>query len=92
MGYLMSKAEIPLAPAILGIVLGKIIEDNFMVSMMKAQGNFLTFFDRSYSLALGIVTVIHLGSAYHQGSARDGRRRSADHRNAKIPEIQNSKI
>lgn len=57
-GYLMENNGIPLAPAILGIVLGKIIEDNFMVSMIKAQGNFLHFFDRQYSLILGVITVL----------------------------------
>jgi TctA family transporter len=56
-GYLMEKNKIPLAPAILGIVLGKIIEDNFMVSMIKAQGNFSAFFERQYSLILGMITI-----------------------------------
>jgi putative tricarboxylic transport membrane protein len=60
-GYLMEQNEIPLAPAILGIVLGKIIEDNFMVSMMKAQGNPLAFFEREYSLVLGIITLLLWG-------------------------------
>ena len=57
-GYLMERNGIPLAPAILGIVLGKIIEDNFMVSMIKAQGDFLAFFERDYSLVLGIITIL----------------------------------
>lgn len=56
-GYLMEKSEIPLAPAILGIVLGKIVEDNFMISMIKAQGNFLDFFSRKYAMILGIATI-----------------------------------
>ena len=55
---LMEKNEIPLATAILGIVLGKIIEDNFMVSMIKAQGNLLMFFERQYSLVLGVITLL----------------------------------
>ncbi len=57
-GYLMEQNEIPLAPAILGIVLGRIIEDNFMVSMIKAQGNLLMFFERQYSLILGVITLL----------------------------------
>ncbi|MCK5515734.1 MAG: tripartite tricarboxylate transporter permease [Desulfobulbaceae bacterium] len=57
-GYLMEQNEIPLAPAILGIVLGRIIEDNFMVSMIKAQGNLLMFFERQYSLVLGVITLL----------------------------------
>ncbi len=61
LGYLMEKNGIPLAPAILGIVLGKIIEDNFMVSMIKAQGNLLAFFERDYSMILGIITLLLWG-------------------------------
>lgn len=57
MGYLMQQSDIPLAPAILGIVLGKIVEDNFMVSMIKAQGDVTAFFDRQYSLVLGIIAL-----------------------------------
>jgi TctA family transporter len=57
-GFLMERYGIPLAPAILGIVLGKIIEDNFMVSMIKSQGNLLAFFERDYSLVLGITTIL----------------------------------
>ncbi len=56
-GYYMEKVGIPLAPAILGIVLGKIIEDNFMVSMIKAQGDLSAFFERQYSMVLGIITL-----------------------------------
>jgi putative tricarboxylic transport membrane protein len=57
-GYFMEENGIPLAPAILGIVLGKIIEDNFMVSMIKAQGNISAFFEREYSMILGVATVL----------------------------------
>jgi putative tricarboxylic transport membrane protein len=57
-GYFMEQNGIPLAPAILGIVLGKIIEDNFMVSMIKAQGNVSAFFEREYSMILGVATVL----------------------------------
>ena len=56
-GFLMSLARIPLAPAILGIVLGPVVEDNFMVSMMKAQGDLTQFFARDVAAFLGAVTL-----------------------------------
>jgi TctA family transporter len=31
-GFFMEKHDIPVAPAVLGIVLGPIVEENFMVS------------------------------------------------------------
>ena len=57
LGFLMERAGLPLAPAILGIVLGRIVEDNFMVSMLKAQGAFAEFFSRDAAALLGAATL-----------------------------------
>jgi TctA family transporter len=56
--YLMEENGYPVAPAILGIVLGGMIEDNFMASMIKADGNFLEFFSRPIAATLGVVTIV----------------------------------
>lgn len=56
--YLMEENGFPVAPAILGIVLGGMIEDNFMASMIKADGNFLEFFSRPIAATLGVVTIV----------------------------------
>lgn len=56
-GFFMEENGIPMAPAILGIVLGTVVESNFMMSMMRAQGDLLMFFDRPVSRVLGILTV-----------------------------------
>ncbi|WP_305972412.1 MULTISPECIES: tripartite tricarboxylate transporter permease [unclassified Mameliella] len=60
-GYAMARAGIPLAPAILGIVLGQVVEDNFMVSMMKAQGDITQFFERDAAAVLGVITLVVWG-------------------------------
>ena len=57
LAYLMEENDMPVAPAILGLVLGKMIEDTFMVSMMKTQGDFLGFFERPIAAALGVLTL-----------------------------------
>ena len=57
LGYVMEENGVPMAPAILGIVLGRIMEDNFMVSMLKAQGSFAAFFERDYAFVLGVATL-----------------------------------
>lgn len=57
LGYLMEKNDIPLAPAILSIVLGKILEKNFLITMIKTEGQFLQFFDRPIAAVLGIVCI-----------------------------------
>ncbi|MGF1627091.1 MAG: tripartite tricarboxylate transporter permease [Alphaproteobacteria bacterium] len=55
--FLMEENGFPVAPTILGIVLGTMIERNFMQSMMKADGNLLAFFDRPLAAAIGVVTI-----------------------------------
>ena len=37
-GWLMEENGFPIAPAILGLVLGEMLEQNFMTSMIKADG------------------------------------------------------
>jgi TctA family transporter len=56
--YLMEENGIPIAPAILGLVLGQLIEESFMTSMIKANGNFLMFFARPISAVLGITVIL----------------------------------
>ncbi|WP_372799985.1 tripartite tricarboxylate transporter permease [Paracoccus seriniphilus] len=56
-GYIMEENEIPLAPAILGLVLGPMVEKHFVTSMIKADGNLLAFFERPIAAVLGVLTV-----------------------------------
>lgn len=60
-GFAMTLGGIPLAPAILGVVLGKVLERNFMTSMIKSQGEFLPFFSRDISLVLGVAAILIWG-------------------------------
>jgi len=52
------KNEYPVAPVVLGLVLGPILEQNFMVSMIKSDWNLGLFFVRPISAILGVITVI----------------------------------
>jgi putative tricarboxylic transport membrane protein len=58
MAYLMEENGFPVAPTILGIVLGPMLEDNFMSSMIKADGSLLGFFSRPIAAALGILLIL----------------------------------
>jgi TctA family transporter len=57
-GWLMEEHGFPIAPAILGLVLGEMLEQNFMTSMIKADGSLLYFFQRPIAACLGIATVL----------------------------------
>jgi TctA family transporter len=57
-GFLMEENGIPIAPAVLALVLGPLIENNFITSMMKAEGRILPFFERPIAGALGVITIL----------------------------------
>lgn len=57
-GYLMEENGVPLAPAILGLVLGPMIEEKFLSSMLKSRGDLTAFFDRPVAGTIGVVTIL----------------------------------
>ncbi|MGH8725411.1 MAG: tripartite tricarboxylate transporter permease [Burkholderiales bacterium] len=54
--YLMEENGFPVAPAILGMVLGAMLEEHFIRAMIRADGNFIAFFERPIAGALGALT------------------------------------
>ncbi len=58
MAYFMEANGIPVAPAILGLVLGRLLEESFMVSMIKSEWDLTIFFHRPISAILGVITLI----------------------------------
>jgi TctA family transporter len=56
-GWLLEEHGIPVAPLILGLVLGEMLEQTFMTSMIKADGALLAFFERPIAGALGVATL-----------------------------------
>lgn len=56
--FIMEENGFPIAPVILGIVLGVMVEDNFITSMIKSDGSFLTFFERPIAAVLGVTTLL----------------------------------
>ncbi len=63
LGYLMEANDIPLAPAILGLILGPMLEQTFMTTMLKSGGDFVAFFDRPIGGTLGVLTLLAWGLA-----------------------------
>ena len=56
--YLLEANRFPIAPAILGVVLGGMLEENFITSMIKSDGNLGAFFSRPLAAALAVVTIV----------------------------------
>jgi TctA family transporter len=57
LGWVMEEHGIPVAPLILGLVLGEMLEQTFVQSMIKADGHWLEFFARPIAGTLGVVTL-----------------------------------
>jgi TctA family transporter len=56
--YFMEENGFPVAPAILGVILGTMLEENFITSMIKSDGRFLGFFERPIAAGLGVLTIL----------------------------------
>ncbi len=48
-GYMLRKAEYPLAPLVLALVLGPLMEKSFRQTLIAEQGNVLAFVERPLS-------------------------------------------
>lgn len=57
-GYILRKAEIPLAPIVLALVLGQMLETNFRRAIVISGGDYFTFFQKPLSCILLLVAII----------------------------------
>jgi TctA family transporter len=55
--YVLEENGFPSAPAILGVVLGGMLEENFVTSMIKSEGSLTAFFGRPIAASLGTLTL-----------------------------------
>jgi TctA family transporter len=67
LGFVMEEHGFPVAPVILGLILGPMLEQNFVTSMIKSDGSFLGFFQRPIAAGLGIVTLMIWGTMLWRG-------------------------
>ncbi len=70
LGYFFEANGIPVAPVVLGIVLGPILEQNFMVSMIKSDWDLTQFFTRPTAAILGLLTIFTWVAPFLPGIVR----------------------
>jgi TctA family transporter len=73
-GWFLEEHGIPVAPLILGLVLGEMLEQTFVQSMIKADGNYLEFFARPIAGVLGAATLAIWGVMLVRGMLRGSTR------------------
>lgn len=64
-GYLLSSAKVPLAPMVLGVILGPLAEANLRKAIMT-DPNIMLFFTRPISLVLIIISILSLLISIYQ--------------------------
>jgi putative tricarboxylic transport membrane protein len=59
-GFVMRKLGLPLAPVILGLVLGALMEVNLRRALVYSRGSWQVFFESPISIGLWILTLVGL--------------------------------
>ncbi|UPY34863.1 tripartite tricarboxylate transporter permease [Sediminicoccus sp. KRV36] len=57
LGFVMEKNGYPVAALVLGIVMGSMLEQNFVTSLIKSDGDVLPFFERPVSSFLAALSI-----------------------------------
>jgi putative tricarboxylic transport membrane protein len=60
LGYLFERFRFPIAPLVLGVILGPLAEQNFMTSMISHNNDWTVFFTRPVSGAVMVVAILTL--------------------------------
>jgi putative tricarboxylic transport membrane protein len=60
LGYVLKKFRFPMAPLVLAMVLGKIVESNYARSLILSHGDHIIFLERPLSLSLLVVAALSL--------------------------------
>ncbi len=56
-GFALEALGFPVAPVVLGMVLGPLVEQNFMISLIKSEGALVQFVTRPLSLVLALLAL-----------------------------------
>jgi TctA family transporter len=62
LGLLLRLGDFPLGQVVLGLVLGPLLEQHLMVSMIKTHWNLLSFFERPVAILLALANLALVGS------------------------------
>ncbi|MDG2170799.1 MAG: tripartite tricarboxylate transporter permease [Opitutales bacterium] len=57
-GYFLEAKRVPLAPLILGLILGPMVEENFRTGLIKSEGSLLPFLNRPICAFLVLLLIV----------------------------------
>jgi putative tricarboxylic transport membrane protein len=71
-GYLLMRARIPIAPIVLGLVLGPTMEKEFRTALILSEGDYMTFLQSVPAAILFALTLVVVGMHFY-GQFRESR-------------------
>ena len=81
LGYIMKKFNFPVAPLMMGYILGGLLETSLIQALILSDGSVIPFFTRPISLLFVILTVFFiLWSLFIQKKALDRRKLKEEQR------------
>ena len=76
-GYVLRKIDIPIAPLVLGLILGPLLEKSLRTSLEMSAGDFSIFLTRPLCLALLVLAAVVLVASALRPPPREIREASA---------------
>ena len=70
LGFFMRRYDFPIAPVILGVILGPLMENQFRRTLIVSDGDFGAFFERPLSLGLLAISALMIAAPHLPGVAR----------------------
>jgi len=61
LGYILQRIHIPVAPVVLGLVLGETLENQYRTALILSEGSHRIFFDSGVALLFFAITALTLG-------------------------------
>jgi putative tricarboxylic transport membrane protein len=77
-GYILKKLDLPLAPAVLGLILGPQLEKSLRTSLEMSAGDFSIFMQRPIALGLIVLSLVILAAAAFQLAPKEVRQDSTE--------------
>ena len=93
LAWVLEANRFPVAPMILGMLLGTMLEEHFIRSMIKADGSWLAFFERPIAATLAAMTLLlWAGSAWFAWRRYTAARAQAAQRVASAPSSDDNSV
>lgn len=70
-GYLLKKADYPIAPIVLGLILGGMLEENLRRAVKLAMGNYLVFFTKPIAIMFILLSIVSVVVPILKGGKED---------------------